>query len=131
MKNTQEKLQELVITIKKLRSPTGCPWDKKQTNLSLCRYLQAETNELIEGLEKSDYENICEELGDLLYIIVMLAEINEQENKFTLADVIHGVNEKLIRRHPHVFAGTTYETEEDLKRQWEEIKKQEKQKKEV
>lgn len=126
MPKNNQKLQILISTVKKLRGPGGCPWDQKQTNQSMVKYLKGEVEELVEGIESDDYENICEELGDILYIIIMLCEINEQTDKFTLDDVIEGIDTKLIRRHPHVFQGTSYKDEEELRQQWEKIKQAEK-----
>jgi tetrapyrrole methylase family protein/MazG family protein len=126
MTSSEKRLQYLIETIRVLRGVNGCPWDKKRTNLSLVKYLQSECNELVEAIQKNDQENICEELGDVLYILLMLTEINSGNQFFNLTDVIKGITEKLIRRHPHVFAGTTYENEEDLALQWQAIKDKEK-----
>lgn len=121
-------LQDLLDTITQLRSPHGCPWDKKQTPDSMIKYLNSEVDELISGIIKKDTENICEELGDVLYILVMITKFYQEKSQFGFSDVITQVNQKLIRRHPHVFAGQTYKNEADLKRQWQEIKAKEKQK---
>lgn len=128
MTNTDKLLQPLLTTIKALRADNGCPWDKKQTSQSLVKYLCSEFNELLEAIDSDDTENICEELGDLLYILIMYAEIHASLDKFSLRDVITQINEKLIRRHPHVFAGKPYESEEQLSQQWLEIKAEEKKK---
>ncbi|CAG37323.1 MazG nucleotide pyrophosphohydrolase domain-containing protein [Desulfotalea psychrophila] len=123
---TKQTFTELLETIKQLLGEEGCPWDKKQTNESIIKYLKSESQELIDALEKKDYPNICEELGDVLYIVILISSINKKEGQFSLEDVFREVNAKLVRRHPHVFAGTSYETEEDLAKQWEKIKQQEK-----
>lgn len=128
MTNTDQLLQPLLTTIKALRADNGCPWDKKQTSQSLVKYLCSEFNELLEAIDSDDTENICEELGDLLYILIMYAEIHASLDKFSLRDVITQINEKLIRRHPHVFAGKPYESEEQLSQQWLDIKAEEKKK---
>ncbi|OGR18843.1 MAG: hypothetical protein A2X81_10905 [Desulfobacterales bacterium GWB2_56_26] len=122
------ELQTLLDTIRALRGPQGCPWDRRQTSLSLLKYLRSECDELHEAITGDDSRNMCEELGDLLYIIIMISEINKDLNKFELSDVLHDINEKLIRRHPHVFAGVTYENEEQLTAQWQAIKAEEKRK---
>jgi len=119
-------LQPLLNTIKSLRGEKGCPWDKKQTSLSLIQHLQSESAELIEAVEREDKDNICEELGDLLYLIIMYAEIHNSIREFDLRDVVENINRKLIRRHPHVFEGKPYKDEEELKKQWQTIKQQEK-----
>ncbi|PHR29354.1 MAG: nucleotide pyrophosphohydrolase [Desulfotalea sp.] len=128
MTYTNQDLQQLLETIVKLRGHNGCPWDKKQTPLSLVKYLEAETVELVSAITNDDAENTCEELGDVLYILIMVSICNKERDAFGFSDVIQQVNEKLIRRHPHVFAGTTYKDEADLERQWREIKAREKQK---
>jgi tetrapyrrole methylase family protein / MazG family protein len=126
MLDTNQSFQKLQETIKELRGENGCPWDKRQTTASLVTYLHAEFNELMEGIANNDPENICEELGDLLYLIIMIAEIHEKINAFTMHKVIHTVTEKLIRRHPHVFAGATVLNEDELTEQWQAIKALEK-----
>lgn len=85
-------------------------------------------DELITAVENQDSPNICEESGDLLYLIVMLSEINREKGEFHFPDVVRLINEKLIRRHPHVFADTAYKSEEDLVKQWKQIKTEEKKK---
>ncbi|BHH83212.1 MazG nucleotide pyrophosphohydrolase domain-containing protein [Desulforhopalus sp. 52FAK] len=100
----------------------------KQTPSSLIKYLESETAELVAAINNDDDNNTCEELGDVLYILLMITSYQSEQGKFDFTDVITTVNEKLIRRHPHVFAGKTYENQEDLDRQWREIKAQEKQK---
>ena len=121
-------LQQLIDTISTLRGKKGCPWDKKQTPTSLITHLESEVVELISAITNDDTRNTCEELGDVLYILIMVAMYNEERNIFDFSDVIQQINEKLIRRHPHVFAGTPYKDEADLDRQWREIKAREKQK---
>jgi uncharacterized protein YabN with tetrapyrrole methylase and pyrophosphatase domain len=122
------ELSDLVVTIKTLRGEEGCPWDKRQTSSSLLKHLKSECEELILAINNDDHINICEELGDLLYLIVMISEIHNDQGQFQLSDVIRTVNEKLIRRHPHVFAGQPYENEEQLAAQWKAIKAEEKKK---
>lgn len=128
MNNCDLRLSELVSTIKTLRGQAGCPWDKRQDSISLLKYLKSECQELVDAIENDDHVNICEELGDLLYLIVMISEIRNDQGNFHLCDVLHTVNEKLIRRHPHVFAGQAYENEDQLAAQWEAIKAEEKKK---
>lgn len=119
-------LEKLLTTVRSLLGEDGCPWDKKQNNQSIIKYLQSEVNEVIEALEKEDHPNLCEELGDVLFIIMLITSYNHDRDRFSFDDVLEGVNQKLVRRHPHVFAGTSYETEEDLAQQWERIKADEK-----
>lgn len=127
-KNCNHRLSDLLTTIQTLRGKDGCPWDRRQNSHSLLKYLQEECQELIEAIKKDDHVNICEELGDLLYLIVMFSEIGNDQGYFHLDDVLSTINEKLIRRHPHVFAGQSYENEEQLAAQWEAIKAEEKRK---
>ena len=124
-----KNLIALQQTIKALRGEGGCPWDKKQTAKSLIKYIKAETAELIEAIEKGDIDNTCEELGDVLYLVLMISSIYDEARLFSIDDVARIINDKLIRRHPHVFAGTSYNSEEDLNEQWESIKKEEKREK--
>lgn len=117
---------EFVETIAVLRGENGCPWDIKQTHESLKKHLIEESNEVIEAIDAKDDENLCEELGDVLLQVVLHAQIAAEEGRFTIEDVIRVVNDKMIRRHPHVFGDVVIESEEDQLRLWEEIKKQEK-----
>ncbi|WLV24763.1 nucleoside triphosphate pyrophosphohydrolase [Aciduricibacillus chroicocephali] len=110
-----------------LRSPDGCPWDKEQTHESLRRYLIEEAYELIDAIEEEDDEGIIEEMGDVLLQIMMHAQIGEDDGYFTIDDVIRGITEKMINRHPHVFGDVHVESTEDVNANWEKIKKQEKQ----
>ncbi len=126
MKQSPSDISSLEKTVKALRAPSGCPWDRKQTTTSMVKYLKAEFQEVLEAIAANDTENLCEELGDLLYIIVMISEINDQQQLFTFQDVINGINEKLIRRHPHVFGDAIVENEEELRKQWNRIKAEEK-----
>ncbi|MDH3347935.1 MAG: nucleotide pyrophosphohydrolase [Desulfobulbaceae bacterium] len=118
-----QNLQKIVAT---LRSKSGCPWDQKQTPLSLNKYLLEETNELVEAIENGDTEHIREELGDVFFILTMLINIYEEQDHFTTADVMSEICAKMIRRHPHVYEETnTKKTDEELRRQWKEIKAEE------
>jgi tetrapyrrole methylase family protein/MazG family protein len=126
MKKISTKFDSLIETVKTLRGEKGCPWDKKQTIDSLQKYLVEEFEEILQAIDKKDNRNLCEELGDFLYLIVMISEINEENGDFSLQDVIGGINEKLVRRHPHVFSGTLIEDEAALRKQWEKIKTAEK-----
>lgn len=119
-----ERFQE---TIAHLRAPEGCPWDRKQTHQSLRPYLLEETFEVLEALDNGDSEAICEELGDLLLQVVLHSQIAVEDGSFSMADIVAGVNAKIIRRHPHVWGeGVTVETEEDLQRVWQAQKAAEK-----
>ena len=121
-----EKFDEFVATIAALRSENGCPWDRKQTHESLKECLVEETGEVLEAIDKKDDANLCEELGDVLLQVVMHAQIAAEEGRFTIEDVISGVNEKMNRRHPHVFGDIKVSSVEEGLDLWEQIKQKEK-----
>lgn len=110
-----------------LRGPQGCPWDKKQTYESIKNYLIEEAYEIIDAVEENNPAKIEEELGDLLFIIIFYSQLGHEENDFNLNSIIQTVNDKMIRRHPHVFDNTTLETPEQVYTQWEQIKAKEQQ----
>ncbi|RJQ52984.1 MAG: nucleoside triphosphate pyrophosphohydrolase [Actinobacteria bacterium] len=117
---------DLVEVMARLRGPEGCLWDRQQTNRSLARYLIEETYEVVDAIERDDKAHLSEELGDLLLQIVFHAEIAASEGAFDISDVIDGIVTKLVRRHPHIFAGTEVTSAEDVERNWEQIKRAEK-----
>jgi len=117
---------ELVEIIAQLRAENGCPWDMKQTPLTLKKYLLEETNELAEAIEKEDPDHVREETGDLFFILVLLIKTYEEKKLFTINDVLKKISEKMIRRHPHVFSGIKTGNETELRKQWEKIKALEK-----
>ena len=122
----KSKFEELVQTIATLRGPDGCPWDKKQTHESLIKCLRNESEELVQAIEKQDDENMKEELGDVLLQVLMHAQISQEEGKFTITDVISYLDEKLHRRHPHVFGDhAKAATPEEALALWREMKKKE------
>lgn len=112
--------------MKTLRSPGGCPWDIVQTHESLRRNLIEECYEVIEAIEAKDSKGLCEELGDLLMQIVFHARMAEEAGFFDMQEVIDGITEKLIRRHPHVFGDVSVADAVEVMVNWEKIKKQEK-----
>ena len=120
---------DLVTIISELRSEHGCPWDRKQTYESLKNCLLEETQEVIDAVDNKDMENLCEELGDVLLQVVMNSQIASEQGAFTIDDVVNGVSEKMIRRHPHVFGNVKVNSQEESLALWNEIKKQEKAKK--
>lgn len=127
-----ESVDRLVQVMDQLRSPGGCPWDAEQTHQSLARYLLEETYEALEAMDTGNVSELREELGDLLLQVVFHARIaQEQEPDFTLDSIAQGVVDKLVRRHPHVFAGANFETNEELEANWAAVKLQEKQRESV
>ena len=125
-KDAPQELVRLIKTVKTLRGPGGCPWDRQQTVESLKKHLREECEEILEAIEKKDPANLCEELGDVLYLIVMMSEISEEQQTFSFSDVAKRIHEKLIRRHPHVFSDVIVEDEKELRQQWNRIKAEEK-----
>ena len=121
-----QKFTQLVEVMAKLRAPGGCPWDRKQTFDTIKSYLLEEAYEVMDAIDRRDWPGLEEELGDLLLQPVFLAEMAQEQGLFTIADSLDAINEKLIRRHPHVFGDAQAETPEDVKLRWDEIKKQEK-----
>lgn len=122
-----ESMDEFLGLIARLRGENGCPWDKKQTLASMARYLLEETREAVEEVDKDSGEGLCEELGDVLLIIAMMARIAEEQGRFAFEDIVGGITEKIIRRHPHVFGDLKLETADEVLASWNEIKRREKQ----
>lgn len=119
-------LDGLAKVMKALRSENGCPWDKEQNHNSLRRYLLEESYEVLEAIRQEDMDNLCEELGDLLLQIVFHAQIASENNYFELDEVIKGISEKMIRRHPHVFGEVKVENSDEVLINWDKIKQTEK-----
>ena len=121
-----ESLPKLVEIMSRLRSPEGCPWDREQSHDSLKPYLIEEAYEVLEAIEKQDHRAVQEELGDLLLQVVFHAQLAHEAGRFNLDQVIEGICEKLIRRHPHVFAGIDLKTSGEVLANWKKIKATEK-----
>ena len=121
--HTFDHLREVMAT---LRSPDGCPWDRKQTHESLREYSIEEVYELVDAIDAGDDNNIIEELGDILMHVILHSQIGEDDGYFTIDDVIRSVTDKMIYRHPHVFSNTKVDSVVDVNRNWEELKKAEK-----
>src|SRR5688572_457881 len=120
MANLSDSFLRLVSIMDDLREK--CPWDKKQTVQTLRHMTIEETYELADAITDEDWKAIKEELGDLLLHIVFYSKIGAEQNQFTLEDVINGISEKLIVRHPHIYGDIKVEDEEDVKKNWEKIK---------
>jgi tetrapyrrole methylase family protein/MazG family protein len=116
----------LAGVIARLRGPDGCPWDRKQTHESLRPYLLEETYEFLDAVAEGDVEAMAEELGDILLQVLLHAQIASEEGFFDIRDVVAGLTDKMIRRHPHVFGDAKVETADEVNRNWEEIKQKEK-----
>ncbi|MFH0834636.1 MAG: MazG nucleotide pyrophosphohydrolase domain-containing protein [Patescibacteria group bacterium] len=119
-----KQFQKLIDVAKKLRSPTGCPWDRKQTILSLAKSLEEESDEALAAIRKKDFANLEEELGDLLFNIVMIAQIATEEKKFKMSGILQKIERKIIARHSWVFGPDRkkVKTAEDALRLWKENK---------
>jgi tetrapyrrole methylase family protein / MazG family protein len=117
---------ELVELAEKLRSPEGCPWDREQTFKSVKMYLLEECYEALEAIEKEDFHEMCLELGDLLFMIVFLAQLSHEKALFTMTDVIKSIVKKMKHRHPHVFGNMVVNDSEEVKQNWQKLKMQEK-----
>ena len=133
VQNLNDRLKEWATfrgIIAQLRGPNGCPWDREQTNKSLKRYLVEETHELLQAISNEDDDGIIEELGDVLLQVFLHAQIGEDDGYFALEDILEVVGSKMIRRHPHVFGEGIAVTSDDVVRNWQEIKQDEKQHKE-
>jgi tetrapyrrole methylase family protein/MazG family protein len=118
--------ERLVEIIALLRAPGGCPWDREQDFDSIKRYLLEETYEVMDAIDARDFEGLAEELGDLLLQPVFFAQMASEEGRFDIADSLTAINNKLVRRHPHVFADGEAKTSDDVLRRWDEIKAEEK-----
>ncbi|RDW15310.1 nucleoside triphosphate pyrophosphohydrolase [Oceanobacillus arenosus] len=112
--------------IRVLRSPNGCPWDRKQTHETLREYAVEEVYELIDAIDQQDDEGIIEELGDILLQVMLHSQIGEDDGYFTVDDVIRGITDKMIHRHPHVFGDRDVSSVDEVLTNWEELKKEEK-----
>ena len=120
------KFDRFVDIVRELRSDKGCPWDREQSPASLKRYLLEETQELLAAIDADDQQHIKEESGDLLYLIVLLAQFHDEKGFFAIGDVIEAISAKMVRRHPHVFKDEKIESAVELRQKWLEIKDREK-----
>ncbi|HEY9792611.1 MAG TPA: nucleoside triphosphate pyrophosphohydrolase [Candidatus Obscuribacterales bacterium] len=118
-------LDDFIATIARLRGPDGCPWDREQDHLSLARYLLEEAYEVLEAIHSGSPAKLKEELGDLLLQIVLNAQVAQDYGEFNIEDVADGINQKMIKRHPHVFGDTKAENSAQVVKRWEELKHEE------
>src|ERR1700756_5107730 len=122
-----EWFERLVALQARLRAPNGCPWDREQTHATLRTYLIEEAYEVLDAMKSGDDAKFANEMGDLLLQVVFHAQIATEEGRFTVADVIREVHEKMVRRHPHVFGEKRAKDAAEVLRNWEQIKAQERQ----
>ena len=125
-KSIGKRFEELVTIVERLRGPDGCPWDREQTPASLLPYLLEETYEVMESVDDRNWEVLQEELGDLLLHVVFQASIATDSDRFNIDESLKTVNEKLVRRHPHVFGDTKANAAFKAKQNWEAEKQKEK-----
>lgn len=129
MQSAPTEFQRLIDIVARLRAPDGCPWDREQTIDSLKPYVLEETYEVLEAIDAHDHAGLCEELGDFLFEAVFVAQLEAEAGHFTIADAARSVADKLVRRHPHVFARASGEaaldTADQVRTRWEEVKAQE------
>ena len=119
------KFQSLLDIVERLRAPGGCPWDREQTHASLKRNMLEECYEVLEAIDQEDPQSLAEELGDILVQVAFHADIAREAGEFSVDEVLTYINEKLVRRHPHVFGDTTAADAREVERNWERIKEAE------
>jgi tetrapyrrole methylase family protein/MazG family protein len=117
--------RDLVQVVARLRGPNGCPWDREQTYTSLKRFVLEESYEVLEAIDSGDPERLCDELGDLLLQVVLQAQLGREDGYFEIRDVIGGITDKLIRRHPHVFGDVQVANSDEVLVNWDQIKRAE------
>ena len=121
-----EKFERLVALMARLRAPGGCPWDREQTFDSIKPHTLEETYEVLDAIDRRDWPELAEELGDYILQAVFYAQMAAEENLFTIEDALDAINRKMLRRHPHIFGEDSAATAGDVKRIWSEVKAAEK-----
>ncbi len=130
MSTTGERFERAVAIMERLRAPGGCPWDREQTFDSIKPYTLEETYEVLEAIDKRDWDELPGELGDLLLQVLFYSEMAKEQGSFSIDDVLDRLSRKLVDRHPHVFGDTKADTSADVKRNWEALKVEERKKRE-
>src|SRR5438067_11544703 len=120
-----EKFQLLVDLMARLRAPGGCPWDREQNFDTIKPYLLEETYEVMDAIDARDWRELSGELGDLLLQAVFFSEMAAEQDLFRIDDALDAINQKLVRRHPHVFGSETAQTGDDVRKIWSDVKAQE------
>ncbi len=124
--NAGQKLQQLIEIMARLRAPDGCPWDREQNFDTIKKFTVEETYEVLDAIDRRDWDGLREELGDYILQAVFYAQMASEENRFSIGDCLDAINEKLIRRHPHIFGEETARTGDDVLKLWEAVKSAEK-----
>ena len=122
MNKTSDNFKKLVQIMSKLRAPGGCPWDREQDFHHIAAHTIEEAHEVVDAIDRKNYDDLKEELGDLLLQVIFHSEIADERGLFNIDDVIQSITDKLIRRHPHVFGDKNVKSSEDVTAQWEKIK---------
>jgi MazG family protein len=130
MSTTGERFERAVAIMQRLRAPGGCPWDREQTFDTIKPYTLEETYEVLEAIENRDWPELAGELGDLLLQVLFYAEMAKEQGSFSIDDVLERLSTKLVDRHPHVFGEVKADTSDQVKRNWEALKQEERKKKE-
>ena len=130
-KRIGRQFSRLVEILDTLRGPEGCPWDREQTEETIANYFLEEVYEALEALQSRDYGSLAEELGDVMMELVFLTQIAKEKGYFTMAEVLDGINKKMIRRHPHVFGKKRLKGSAEVEEAWNEQKKSEKERESV
>ena len=129
MSSASIEFDRLIAIVARLRAPDGCPWDREQTIDSLKPFILEETYEVLEAIDQHDHQALCEELGDFLFEAVFVAQLEDEAGRFSIADAVKSVADKLVRRHPHVFLRDEGEpalgTADEVRARWEQIKSEE------
>lgn len=125
MTDTGKKFEGLVEIMARLRAPDGCPWDREQSYRDIAAHTLEETHEVLDSIDRGDFDSLCEELGDLLIQIIFYAQIAREEKRFDIDKVIDGIKKKLIHRHPHVFGNAKVSGTGEVLERWEELKREE------
>ncbi|HEY6370364.1 MAG TPA: nucleoside triphosphate pyrophosphohydrolase [Candidatus Sulfotelmatobacter sp.] len=131
MSSTGERFERAVTIMERLRAPGGCPWDREQTFDSIKPYTLEETYEVLEAIDNRDWPELAGELGDLLLQVLFYAEMAKEQSSFSIDDVLDGLSSKLIHRHPHVFGDVRADTPDEVKRNWEALKVEERKKRQA
>ena len=126
MAETGKEFERLLGLITQLRAEDGCPWDREQTPATIKRYLLEEVYELVDAVDHHAPDQVAEELGDLIFMAIFLANLYGEQDQFQMEQVLQRVGEKMVRRHPHVFGDRELDSARQVKLNWEEIKRQEK-----
>src|SRR5437899_8245920 len=131
MPTTGERFERAVAIMERLRAPGGCPWDREQTFDSIKPYTLEETYEVLEAIDNRDWPELAGELGDLLLQVLFYAEMAQEQSSFSIDDVLARLSSKLINRHPHVFGDVKADTSDEVKRNWEALKVEERKQKQT